>query len=183
MRLAGSPSYLAETAALRLLELGRAPAAVDLLAGELERRPTASRGCPAARAASRALVQVGRIADAARPPTRRSAPRPKLADATTSALSSRWRADGPAAIPDLEPAAALDAEHLEARKALAMLRHAQGDDAATRRLLARCWRSIPPTTMRATISHARSQGDGRRLRVDASVPCTVVSVDRLCGCP
>ncbi len=137
MSLAGSPAYLAETAALRLLELGRARAAVDLLAGELARHPTGAEGARLRLLYSRALMQVGRIADAARFADEAVGLDPKLADARYQrAVVALARKDGPAAIDDLVAATGLDARHLEARKALAMLRHAQGDDAEARRLLA-----------------------------------------------
>lgn len=137
MSLAGSPAYLAETAALRLLELGRAQAAVDLLAGELARHPSGAEGARLRVLYSRALMQVGRIADAGRFADEAVALDPKLADAFYQrAVMALARQDGPAAIDDLVAATTLDARHLEARKALAMLRHAQGDDAEARRLLA-----------------------------------------------
>jgi tetratricopeptide (TPR) repeat protein len=136
MRLAGSPSYLAETAALRLLELGRAQAAIDLLAGELERFAQGASGARLRVLQSRALLQVGRIADAARAADEAVARDAQLADAYYQrAVVALARKDGLAAIDDLVTATALDARHLEARKALAMLRHAQGDDAEARRLL------------------------------------------------
>ena len=137
MRLAGSSSYLAETAALRLLELGRAPAAIELLAGELERYPTGAQGARLRVLLSRALLQVGRIDDAARGADEAVALDANLADAFYQrAVVALARKNGLAAIDDLVTAVALDARHLEARKALAMLRHAQGDDVEARRLLA-----------------------------------------------
>ncbi len=137
MRLAGSSSYLAETAALRLLELGRAPAAIELLAGELERYPKGAEGARLRVLLSRALLQVGRIVDAARVADEAVALDAGLADAFYQrAVVALARRDGPSAIPDLIAATTLDARHLEARKALAMLRHAQGDDVEARRLLA-----------------------------------------------
>jgi len=139
MRLAGSPAYLAETAALRLLELGRPQAAADLLAGELERLRQGTAGGEDARLRvllSRALLQVGRIDDAARAADEAVQRGGRLADAFYQrAVVALARRDGPAAIDDLVTATALDARHLEARKALAMLRHAQGDDGEARRLL------------------------------------------------
>ncbi len=133
MRLAGSPTYLAETAALRLLELGRPEAAADLIASELDRAPQSAR---LRVLHSRALLQVGRIDDAARAADDAVERDGKLADAFYQrAVVALARRDGLSAIDDLVTATALDARHLEARKALAMLRHAQGDDGEARRLL------------------------------------------------
>ena len=133
MRIAGSSSYLAETAALRLLELGRPQAAADLVAPELGRHPESGR---LRVLLSRALLQLGRIEEAARLADEAVARDSGMADAfyqrAVVALSQK---DGIAAIDDLVTATDLDARHLEARKALAMLRHAQGDDGEARRLL------------------------------------------------
>ena len=162
MSLAGSPAYLAETAALRLLELGRARAAVDLLAGELERHPTGSEGARLRVLYSRALMQVGRIADAARFANEAVALDPKLADAFYQrAVVALARQDGLAAIEDLVTAATLDARHIEARKALAMLRHAQGDDTEARRLLAEVLAIDPDDRdARADLATLESAGGG-----------------------
>ncbi|MEO8198758.1 MAG: sulfatase-like hydrolase/transferase, partial [Thermoanaerobaculia bacterium] len=136
MRLSGSPSYLAETAALRLLELGRPQAAADLVAGELDRHGSGAGGARLRVLLSRALLQLGKIDDAARVAAEAVAADGKLADGYYQrAVVALARQDGLAAIDDLVAATALDARHLEARKALAMLRHAQGDDTAARRLL------------------------------------------------
>ena len=60
-----------------------------------------------------------------------------LADAYYQrAVVALARQNGLQALDDLVVAIGLDARHLQARKALAMLRHAQGDDAEARRLLA-----------------------------------------------
>ena len=137
MTLAGSPSYLAETAALRLLELGRPQAAADLVAQELERRPTGSGSARLRVLASRALLQLGRLEDAARRADEAVEIDGGLADAYYQrAVVALSRQNGRQAMDDLVVAIGLDARHLQARKALAMLRHAQGDDAEARRLLA-----------------------------------------------
>lgn len=133
MKLAGSPSYLAETAALRLLELGRPQAAADLVAGEIDRHAESAR---LRVLLSRALLQLGRIDDAEKAAEEAVARDGKLADAYYQrAVVLLARRDGLAAIGDLAIACDLDARHLEARKALAMLRHAQGDDGEASRLL------------------------------------------------
>lgn len=137
MALAGSPSYLAETAALRLLELGRPQAAADLVAQELERRPAGSGNARLHVLASRSLLQLGRIDDAARHADAAVEVDGRLADAYYQrAVVALARRNGLPAMDDLVVAVGLDARHLQARKALAMLRHAQGDDAEARRLLA-----------------------------------------------
>ncbi len=133
MRLAGSSSYLAETAALRLLELGRPQAAADLVAQELERHPESGR---LRVLQSRALLQLGRVDEAAQVANDAVARDAGMADAFYQrAVVALARKDGLAAIDDLVVATGLDARHIEARKALAMLRHAQGDDGEARRLL------------------------------------------------
>ncbi|MEO8276088.1 MAG: sulfatase-like hydrolase/transferase [Thermoanaerobaculia bacterium] len=133
MSLAGSSSYLAETAALRLLELGRPQAAADLVVQELTRHPDSGR---LRVLQSRALLQLGRISEAARVADEAVAKDSGMADAFYQrAVVSISRKDGLAAIDDLVIATRLDAKHIEARKALAMLRHAQGDDPEARRLL------------------------------------------------
>jgi arylsulfatase A-like enzyme/Flp pilus assembly protein TadD len=133
MRLAGSPSYLSETAALRLLELGRPQAAYDLVKPELARHPESA---VLSVLASRALAQLGRLDEAGRAADEAIRRDGKLADGYYQrAVVALSRQDGAAAIPDLEQAVALDAKHVEARKALAMVRYAQGDVAATKRLL------------------------------------------------
>ena len=167
MRLAGSPSYLAETAALRLLELGRPRAALDLLAGEVGRFPQGAEGARLRVLQSRALLQVGEIADAARVADQAVALDARLADAFYQrAVVALARKDGLAAIDDLVKAASLDARHLEARKALAMLRHAQGDDAQARRLLGEAL-AIDPADRDAredlaTLERAAAAGAGSR---------------------
>ena len=162
MSLAGSPSYLAETAALRLLELGRARAAVDLLAGELERHSTGAEGARLRVLLSRALLQIGRIDDAARVANEAVQRNGKLADAFYQrAVVALARKDGLAAIEDLVAAAALDARHIEARKALAMVRHAQGDDTEARRLLAEVLAIDPDDRdARADLATLESAGGG-----------------------
>ena len=167
MRLAGSPSYLAETAALRLLELGRPRAALDLLAGEVGRFPQGAEGARLRVLQSRALLQVGEIADAARVADQAVALDARLPDAFYQrAVVALARKDGLAAIDDLVKAASLDARHLEARKALAMLRHAQGDDAEARRLLGEAL-AIDPADRDAredlaTLERAAAAGAGSR---------------------
>ena len=136
MTLAGSPSYLAETAALRLLELGRPQAAADLVAQEIARRPTGSGSARLRVLASRSLLQLGRIDEAARRADEAVEIDGRLADAYYQrAVVELARQNGLQALDDLVVATDLDARHLQARKALAMLRHAQGDDAEARRLL------------------------------------------------
>ena len=143
-RLTGSSSYLAETAALRLLELGRPQAAPDLARDELDRHPENAR--PARPALARpAADRAGRGSGAGR--RRRRGDRRQLADAFYQrAVVALARRDSLAAIGDLERAATLDGRHLEARKALAMLRHAQGDDAEARRLLGEVLAIDPATS-------------------------------------
>ena len=141
MRLAGSPAYLAETAALRLLELGRPQASLDLVTGELARHPESAL---LQVIASRALLQLGRLDEAGRAADGAIERAPQLADGHYQrAVVALARRDAAAAIADLERAAALDPRHLEARKALAMLRFAQGDAAAARRLLEEVLRIDP----------------------------------------
>ena len=154
MGVAGSPSYLAETAALRLLELGRPQAAADLVARELDRHPYSARLLVLQ---SRALLQLGRLDDAARAASDAVTRAPKLADAFYQrAVVALARRDGLAAIDDLVLAVRLDPRHLEARKALAMLRHAQGDDAEAQRLLAEVL-AIDPTDQDASADLAQLQ--------------------------
>ncbi len=162
MRLAGSPSYLAETAALRLLELGRAQAAVDLLAGELGRFRQGAGGARLRVLQSRALLQVGKVADAARLADEAVDLDAGLADAFYQrAVVALARKDGLAAIDDMVHATKLDARHLEARKALAMLRHAQGDDGEARRLLAEVLAIDPDDRdARADLATLESAGGG-----------------------
>ncbi|MGE0640271.1 MAG: sulfatase-like hydrolase/transferase [Thermoanaerobaculia bacterium] len=132
-RTNGSPSYLAESAVLRLLELDRLDAAITLAAEELVRHPESA---ILRVLLSRALLQSGRIDEAARAADEAIARAPDLADARYQrAVVAMARRDGGAAIPDLERAIALDGRHLQARKALAVLRFAQGDRAAAERLL------------------------------------------------
>jgi arylsulfatase A-like enzyme/Flp pilus assembly protein TadD len=132
-RLAGSASYLAETGALRLLELGRPQAAHDLLQGELARHPENAR---IRVLLSRALLQIGKV-DAARGMADEAIARDAaLADGYYQrAVTALARRDGDAALVDLERAAALEPRHVEARKALAMLCFAQGDSTGAQRWL------------------------------------------------
>ncbi len=159
MRLAGSSSYLAETAALRLLELGRPQAALDLLGDEQARHPESA---VLRVLASRAFLQLGRIDDAERASTEAVRLDGRLADAFYQrAVVAMARRDGGAAIEDLERAAALDARHVEARKALAMLRYAQGDQAAARQRLEEVL-AIDPDDADASADLARLRAEAER---------------------
>ena len=129
----GSSAFLSETAARRLLEMGRSEAALEMLEVEMARHPQVAI-LPVL--ASRALLQLGQV-DAARVAADRAITLdPTLGDAFYQrgvvAIAQR---DGAAALPDLIQAAALDRRHLGARKALAMLRYAQGDLPEAQRLL------------------------------------------------
>ena len=134
MQLAGSPAYLAETAALRMLELGRPQGALEILGGAISRHPESA---ILRVLQSRALLQTGKPSEAATAADAAVKLDPKLADAYYQrAVVALGRKDGTAAIDDLVAATRLDARHVQARKALAMLRYAQGDVGEARRLLA-----------------------------------------------
>ena len=105
-----------------MLELGRPEGALEILTSAISRHPESA---ILRVLQSRALLQTGRPAEAATAADAAVALDPKLADAHYQrAVVALARKDGAAAIGDLVEATALDPCHVQARKALAMLRYA-----------------------------------------------------------